>query len=483
MNRLFRLALSTTAAMAGLLITRTALATEYTAYDVEAATVGNQNFTGALGMDFDVGAAPIFIYELGVFDDNQDGLMLPLVARIYNRDNAGAAIVKIDFAAGATGTLRKGSRFLSLPCPLALPAGFHGTIEADGYGNTERNGNGSPTRATQDGGGAITFLGGGRFGGDPLTFPPIVDGGPANPYAAGTFTFAVACAVDGDCSNADHPKCGGGGLCGKAAGTFFPACTGATAACNTSTATCAACDGNLGAAAATKACSGPLLPACTAGACNECNATKTCTGAVKPVCSGAGACVICNTDALGAGDDAATGNRCPTTTNPYCKGDGTCGKCTTNTDCAARAGRPYCAPDGSCSKNCDDDADCGTTASAQICDGTTKLCITGCRGTGGNGCPTGVVCSSVDATQGTCSTPPVDAGSEAGSSSSSGTSGTAGSSGASGTSGSTPDAGGGSSGDDGGCAVTTTTEGSMASFLAAGVLGALVLSAVRRRRR
>ena len=238
MNRSLRIASSVALTIAGVLAGRSALAAENVAYDVEAATTGNQAYTGALGMDFDV-VTPIYVYALGVYDSGQDGLAVPLVARIYDRDNPNAALVKVDFAAGNTGTLVKGSRYLPLPCPLLLPAGFKGTIEADGYGAQELNGNGGPTRATNDGGGAITFVGGGRFGADPLVFPATVDGGPFNRYAAGTFTFATACANDADCTNADHPKCGGGGMCGKAAGAFFPACAGATAACNTATATCA----------------------------------------------------------------------------------------------------------------------------------------------------------------------------------------------------------------------------------------------------
>jgi hypothetical protein len=128
--------ITTAVAVAGLFTAKSALATEYIAYDVDAATNGNQAYTGALGMDFDV-VTPINVYALGVYDSGQDGLAVPLVARIYDRDNPAAAVVTINFAAGMTGTLVNGSRYLSLPCPLSLPAGFHGTIEADGYGATE----------------------------------------------------------------------------------------------------------------------------------------------------------------------------------------------------------------------------------------------------------------------------------------------------------------------------------------------------------
>src|SRR5436190_16112668 len=53
-------------------------------------TPGNQSFGGSLGMDFDINA-PITITQLGVFDDNGDGLsaftiITPLTVRLFNRD-------------------------------------------------------------------------------------------------------------------------------------------------------------------------------------------------------------------------------------------------------------------------------------------------------------------------------------------------------------------------------------------------------------
>ena len=113
--------ISTAAAVAGLFTATSAFAAEYIAYDVAAATAGTQNFTGALGMDFDV-VAPINVYSLGVLDSGQDGLAVPLVARIYDRDNTAAPLVTINFAAGMTGTLVNGSRYLPLPCPTRVRA-------------------------------------------------------------------------------------------------------------------------------------------------------------------------------------------------------------------------------------------------------------------------------------------------------------------------------------------------------------------------
>ena len=91
------------------------------AYAVPSGTVGSQNFGGPLGMDFDVNQ-PIAVTELGVFDSGSDGLSVQLGAALYNRDTQ-ALMAQLTFAAGTTGTLIGGSRFLPLSTPLFLPAG------------------------------------------------------------------------------------------------------------------------------------------------------------------------------------------------------------------------------------------------------------------------------------------------------------------------------------------------------------------------
>src|SRR3954452_23501589 len=108
-------------------------------YQVPGSTVGNQSFGGPLGMDFDVNQA-VVVTQLGVFDSGSDGLQSPLTATLYNRDTM-QQLAQVPFAAGNTGTLGAASRFLSLSSPLLLPAGFHGTIVAEGYGAAEPNGN------------------------------------------------------------------------------------------------------------------------------------------------------------------------------------------------------------------------------------------------------------------------------------------------------------------------------------------------------
>ena len=51
---------------------------------------------------------------------------------------------------------------------------------------------------------------------------------------------------------------------------------------------------------------------------------------------------------------------------------------------------------------CTKDVDCGKPTSGKICDATALTCGDGCRGKDGNGCPSGKVCTSTDATAGVC---------------------------------------------------------------------------------
>ncbi len=164
-----------------------------TAYVIAEGVVGNQAFGGALGMDFNV-EGDLLVTSLGVFDDGSDGLNLPINARLYDRDNQ-SVLASLDFTPEDPGELVGGSRFKELDEPVGLPAGFRGTMTASGYGGGELNGNQGggliPGMSTDDGGCLVTFVGGGRFGdaGTPGIFPNVVDGGPVNRYAAGTFTF------------------------------------------------------------------------------------------------------------------------------------------------------------------------------------------------------------------------------------------------------------------------------------------------------
>jgi hypothetical protein len=160
------------------------------AFDVPSGLVGNQNFGGSLGMDFDVAGSGLTISQIGVFDSGGDGLNLPINAYIYDRSNGSVFAGPFSFS-GLAGTLIGSNRFLDI-ADIALPAGFQGSVVAEGYGPGEflYNSGGGLVGAsiTSDGGGLFSFTGSGRFG-TAGAFPGTPDGGPANRYAAGTFMF------------------------------------------------------------------------------------------------------------------------------------------------------------------------------------------------------------------------------------------------------------------------------------------------------
>ena len=89
---------------------------------------------------------------------------------------------------------------------------------------------------------------------------------------------------------------------------------------------------------------------------------------------------------------------------------------------------------------CVDDSECGDATSGRVC-GDAGVCIDGCRGSGGNGCPEGELCTSTDQTIGQC---------DDGTGGSAGTGGTAGTGGAAGTAGSAGTGGGAGTGGVGG---------------------------------
>jgi hypothetical protein len=146
-------------------------------------------------MDFDVNFG-VQITSLGVFDSSGDGLIGTLQARLYDRDTE-LSVADLVFTAGSPGILLDGSRFLNLATPLILSPGFHGVISVAYLGDpVEMNANsagGTPIYTTDNGGGLISFIGVARHS-DPGTgdlFPNVLDGGPENRYAAGTFIYSA----------------------------------------------------------------------------------------------------------------------------------------------------------------------------------------------------------------------------------------------------------------------------------------------------
>lgn len=181
-----------------LLLSAGAATASITAYNVPSGTLGNQfNFGGSLGMDFDVVSAPgVTVDQIGVFDSGSDGLANAINAYIYDRSTGlpvpGSAIT---VPAGG-GTLAGGSRFLTLASPITLPAGFQGSIVAEGYSAAEPNGNvgGVPPWTTNNGTAKLAFVGTSRWG-NPGVYPNSPDGGGVNRYAAGTFNYDAAPSV------------------------------------------------------------------------------------------------------------------------------------------------------------------------------------------------------------------------------------------------------------------------------------------------
>lgn len=84
------------------------------------------------------------------------------------------------------------SRFKDLSTALLLGPGQY-TIVGYGYNSNDQNGNKgfSGSWFTNDGGGLLSFVGGGRFqnGGQGTSIGSVGDGGPEDRYAAGTFEF------------------------------------------------------------------------------------------------------------------------------------------------------------------------------------------------------------------------------------------------------------------------------------------------------
>ncbi len=153
---------------------------ETIAYSTPAGAIGNRTFNGSVGMDFDV-LAPIRVSHLGVFDDGSDGLRAALTVHLYDRDDTGQPVATLTFPAGDTGELIGGTRYLALPSPIDLPAGFLGSIVAENYQPGERYADGlypASVGTAHDGGGHVTFVGSGRTG-DQGQFPSTVASGRA----------------------------------------------------------------------------------------------------------------------------------------------------------------------------------------------------------------------------------------------------------------------------------------------------------------
>ena len=161
---------------------------------------GNQSYTGALGMDFDVNSA-ILITSLGAFDSGLDGFNeFGIQVGIFDRGTG--------FLIGTSATIsgedpnQGQSRFVDIDDFVLGPGQY--SIVAFGFSSLNQNGNSGlggsgPTQDT--GGGAISFIGSGRYDSTlsaGFSLPSTLDGGPTNRYDAGTFTFTTAVPEPGE---------------------------------------------------------------------------------------------------------------------------------------------------------------------------------------------------------------------------------------------------------------------------------------------
>ncbi|MDH5674368.1 MAG: DUF3344 domain-containing protein [Myxococcales bacterium] len=141
--------------------------------------------------------------------------------------------------------------------------------------------------------------------------------------------------------------------------------------------------------------------------CVDCLSDGDCAG--PTVCDGdSGGCVGCLQDADCGSDQVCEVStmrcvQCVASNDAACEGHDAGARCLTNNRCG-----------------CTDDSDCGDSDSGRVCDEQSQLCVDGCRGDGGNGCPSGQMCSSGSQAIGSCEPlapepepePTVDAGTD-----------------------------------------------------------------------
>lgn len=151
---------------------------------------GNQAWTGALGIDFNV-VSSIWVTQLGAYDSGANGFSGPISVGIYNRDT-GNLVGNSAVLTTENTSLSGYNRFFDVT-DFILTAGNY-SIVADGFSDQDKNGNtgnGGTAPTLNTGDGLISFTGSGRYGANTtsLFLPNIIDGGPANRYDAGTFQF------------------------------------------------------------------------------------------------------------------------------------------------------------------------------------------------------------------------------------------------------------------------------------------------------
>lgn len=164
------------------------------AYDNSTVTP-NQNWKGNLGLDFNVNK-PITVTSLGAFfGDNINNLSSGVVVAIFDLTTSTQVGASQTINSSNYNSIVHGDAFVSLgSSPILLAKGSYSVVTFmdpnynEGYYSTVSN----PTSIENDGGGAISFVGTGRYdSGASLDLPTGTDGGPSNRYDAGTFQYVV----------------------------------------------------------------------------------------------------------------------------------------------------------------------------------------------------------------------------------------------------------------------------------------------------
>jgi hypothetical protein len=153
-----------------------------------------QNWPGVLGLDFNVNSA-ITVTALGAYDQgapaNLDGVNGGgVLVAIFDRTTGAQISPTAAFSSVSPGGQINGDAFM--PESFTLSPGQYSVVSYndknynEGYVSTVFN----PTSVENNGGGAISFVGLGRFDASVgLVYPTSIDSGPSNRYDAGTFAF------------------------------------------------------------------------------------------------------------------------------------------------------------------------------------------------------------------------------------------------------------------------------------------------------
>lgn len=155
--------------------------------------IGVQNWTGALGMDFNVNSA-IRLTQLGAYDSGANGFAGPVQVGIFSRTTQSLVGLSATLTTANTTTSGDGlNRYFDVT-DFDLGPGQY-SIVAVGFDSFDLNGNtgfGGVPPTIDTGGGLISFVGVSRYTSNTsLVFPTTLDGGPANRYDAGTFQFVA----------------------------------------------------------------------------------------------------------------------------------------------------------------------------------------------------------------------------------------------------------------------------------------------------